>query len=354
MMTPAAPAKTDPSLWALPFSPTEWALTPPAVEAPVQRLQQRVHQLEQQVETLQGRVERTSQTSSKPPSSDAPFHKPTRQPRPSGGPRGARPGHPGHGPTLLSPREGRLIKPAPCACGHGALVSLAPYSTHQVIALPPLEMDITHCVLHQGIGAGCGQHRTAQVPPEHPAGYGPRLTALLGALAGMQRTPWRLVQDFCHAVLPIPMRLGAVQNMINRVLQAIVPHDEAMATLARQALVGSMDATPWDGHNPLPWLWTLTTATVSRSLMPPHRSTEAFAALIEDWQGLLVSDGDGVYQAWVNRRQPCLAHLIRTARGVSVHRQAALAACGAWALKEWQRLWAMAKAPPTGGEWCAG
>src|SRR6266487_2665346 len=89
MMTPAAPAKTDTSLWALPFSPTEWALTPPAVQAHMQRLQQRVHQLEQQVETLQGRVERTSQTSSKPPSSDSPFHKPTRKPRSSGGPRGA-------------------------------------------------------------------------------------------------------------------------------------------------------------------------------------------------------------------------------------------------------------------------
>ena len=57
MLTPAAPAKTDTSLWALPFSPTDWALTPLAVQAHVQRLQQRVHQLEQQVETLQGRVE---------------------------------------------------------------------------------------------------------------------------------------------------------------------------------------------------------------------------------------------------------------------------------------------------------
>jgi hypothetical protein len=34
---------------------------------------------------------------------------------------------------------------------------------------------------------------------------------------------------------------------------------------------------------------------------------------------------------------------------LSVHRQAELAACGAWALKELQRLCAMAKAPPTGG-----
>jgi Family of unknown function (DUF6444) len=126
MLTPAAPAKIDTRLWALPFAPPEWALTPPAVPAHVQRLQQRVYQREPQVETLPGRVERTSHTASKPPSSASPFHKPPRKPRAAGGPRGARPGHPGHGPTLLRPTAVRLIAPAPCACGHGALLSLAP------------------------------------------------------------------------------------------------------------------------------------------------------------------------------------------------------------------------------------
>jgi len=35
-----------------------------------------------------------------------------------------------------------------------------------------------------------------------------------------------------------------VQKMITRVSQAIVPHYEAIATLARQALVGYIDETP--------------------------------------------------------------------------------------------------------------
>ena len=352
-MTPSAQAKTDTILWALPFSITEWELTPPAVQAHVQSLQQRVHQLEKQVETLQGRVEQTSQTSSKPPSSESPFQKPTRKPRNSGGTRGARPGHPGNGPTLLSPTEVHLIEPAPCACGHGELVSLAPYYTHQVIELPPVEMAITHFVLHQGTCAGCGQQLKAQVPTEHQAGYGPRLTALIGELAGMHRTPWRLVQDFCHSVLHIPISLGAVQKVINRASQAIVPHYEAIATLARQAPVGYIDETPWYGQNTLQWLWTLTTETVSLYLIHPHRSKEAFAALIEDWQGILVSDGYGVYQHWVQSRQTCLAHLIRSARGLSEKRDPQLAACGTWALKELQGLCHMAKAPPSGGEWRA-
>ena len=92
---------------------------------------------------------------------------------------------------------------------------------------------------------------------------------------------------------------------------------------------------------------------VSLYLIHPHRSQEAFAALIEEWQGILVSDGYGVYQDWVNHRQTCLAHLIRTARGLSEKRDPYLAACGRWALSELQTLCHMAKAPPTVGQWGA-
>lgn len=213
----------------------EWALTPLAVQDYLKSQHQQIAQLQKQIETLQGRVEKkTSHTSSKPPSSDAPFNTPKRQRKTSAGTRGGPKGHRGNGPTLLSPTEVHLLAPGPCACGHGTLVSLPPYHTHQVLALPPIELDIHHCVRQQGQCQGCGRHLKAQVPREHQAGDGPRLSALLGALAGLHRTSWRLVQDCCHAVLHIPISLGAVHKIIPRVSQALVPHSEAMATLARQ------------------------------------------------------------------------------------------------------------------------
>src|SRR5215510_748977 len=93
--------------------------------------------------------------------------------------------------------------------------------------------------------------------------------------------------------------------------------------------------------------------TVAFYMIHPHRSKAAFAALIEEWAGLLVSDGYRVYQTWVARRQTCLAHLIRTARNLAERQQAELAARGTWALAALQRLCHMATAPPTGGEWWA-
>lgn len=95
--------------------------------------------------------------------------------------------------------------------------------------------------------------------------------------------------------------------MIDRVSNAILPHDQAIATLARQATVGYINETPWYCQNALNGLWTLSTDTVSLYLIHPKRSKEAFAALIEEWKGILVSDGYGVYQDWVNHRQTCLA-----------------------------------------------
>jgi transposase len=254
---------------------------------------------------------------------------------------------------LLAPTEVQVLLPPSCPCGHAALLETTPYHTHQVLELPPIAMQVTHFILHQTPCAGCGQTLKAEVPSTPVSGYGPRLTALVGELSAMHRSSRRLIQDFCHSVLHIPMSLGAVQKVIDRASHAIMPHDEAIATLARQANVGYLDETPWYCHNTLQWLWTMTTDTVALSLMHPHRSKDALFAVIEDWQGILVSDGYGVYQDWVNRRQTCLAHLIRTARGVSEKRDPHLAACGGWALKEWQRLCQMAKAPPTGGEWRA-
>jgi hypothetical protein len=52
-----------------------------------------------------------------------------------------------------------------------------------------------------------------------------------------------------------------------------------------------MDETSWFLTNTLQWLWVMASDTVALSMMHPHRSTEACAALIDDWEGLLVSAG---------------------------------------------------------------
>jgi transposase len=191
------------------------------------------------------------------------------------------------------------------------------------------------------------------VPTEYATGYGPRFSALMGEVAGTYGNGRRMVQTFCASVLRVPISLGAIQKVLDRVAQAIEPHYSAIAMQARQASVNYIDETPWYCRNTLEWLWVMASERVAFYMIHPRRSKEAFAALIDDWEGILVSDGYGVYQSWVEARQTCIAHLIRTARSLAERQHAELAACGIWALAELQRLCYMAKAPPTGGEWRA-
>jgi transposase len=342
------------TVWSFPFTPQDWAQTPLAVQAYVRTLRDEVEQLYNRVETLEARLTQNSTTSSRPPSSDSPYKKPRRlasstTPRKAGG----KPGHPGHRQALFPPTTVQELRPERCPCGNTTFALTRPYYTHQVLELPPIAMEVTHFVLHQSWCAHCGNWTQAQVPAEHASGYGQRFSALIGELAGTYGNSRRMVQTFCASVLQVPISLGAIQKVLDRVAQAIEPHYSAIATQARHALVSYIDETSWWCTHTLHWLWVMVSERVAFYMIHPRRSKEAFAALIDDWAGILVSDGYGVYQNWVARRQTCLAHLIRTARSLAERQQVELAACGTWALAELQRLCHMATAPPTGGEWRA-
>src|SRR5262249_20859845 len=325
-----------------------------AVEGYGRTLRGEVVQLQDRVETLETRLQQNSTTSSRPPSSDSPYKKPRLRPT-AATPRkaGGKLGHPGHRQELLPPTTVYEVQPERCACGNTTLTLGRPYYTHQVLELPPIAMEVTHWVLHQGWCPECGRWSKAPVPAEHAMGYGPRFSALMGELAGTYGNGRRMVQTFCASVLQVPISLGAIQKVLNRVAQAIEPHYTTIATQARHALVNYIDETPWFLTHTLHWLWVMASDTVAFYMIHPRRSKDAFAALIDDWAGILVSDGYGVYQHWVQARQTCLAHLIRTARSLADRQQQDLAACGTWALAELQRLCHMATAPPTGGEWQA-
>ena len=342
------------TVWPFPFTPQDWEQTPPAVQAYLHTVHDALGQLQERVDTLEARLKQNSTTSSRPPSSDSPYKKPRQRTNATTRRKaGGKSGHPGHRQVLLAPTTVHEVRPERCACGNTTLALLRPYYTHQVLELPPIAMEVTHWVLQQGWCGDCGRWTKAQVPAEQRIGYGPRFSALMGELAGTYGNGRRIVQTFCASVLGVPISLGAIQKVLDRVTQAIDPYYAVIARQARQAPVNYIDETPWYCLNALEWLWVMASERVAFYMIHPRRSKAAFAALIDDWAGLLVSDGYGVYQRWAQARQTCLAHLIRTARALAERPHPDLAACGTWALAELQRLCHMAKAPPTGGAWRA-
>jgi hypothetical protein len=81
------------------------------------------------------------------------------------------------------------VRPEQCACGNTTFALTTPYHTHQVIELPPIAMNVTHWILHQGWCVSCGRWTKTQMPAEHAMGFGPRFSALMG-FATFHRITW--------------------------------------------------------------------------------------------------------------------------------------------------------------------
>jgi transposase len=301
------------------------------------------------IAALEARLSQNSRNSDRPPSSDTPFVAKLSSSTTTGAP-GAKPGHPGHRQVLLTPTEVVEVMPDVCSCGQQRFPATTPYHTHQVIELPEIRMAVTHVVLHEAQGPGCGRRLKASLPAEYRYGYGPRFTALIGELSGSQRGSRSAVQEFCTSVLRVPISRGAIQRAVDRVSDAITPHYEAIAGKTRSTKVNYIDETAWYQHGVLAWLWVMVNTTVALFTVQASRDKTAFAALIERWAGLVVSDGYGVYQHWVHGRQTCLAHLIRRARGLSERKEPELATFGHRVMVELQRVVHWATAPPTAGD----
>jgi transposase len=304
--------------------------------------------LEARPAVLEARVQRHSANSDRPPSADPPWVKPPTSRAPKGTP-GARPGHLGHRQALLEPTEVIEIQPPACGCGQTAFPDARPYSTYQVIEWPDMPMTVPHVVWCAARCSRGGRVTKALVPPAASAGYGPRFTALLGARSGSQRSSRSAVQEFCRSVLGVPISQGASQRAVDRVSEALKPHDEAIAVQARRAPANYIDETGWSQHGVLAWLWVMANTTGALFKVQPSRSHTAFEALIAHWAGILVSDGYAVYQHWGHGRQTCLAHLIRRARGLAERQEPELARLGGRVMTAWQRLVYGAHVPPTAG-----
>jgi transposase len=158
------------------------------------------------------------------------------------------------------------------------------------------------------------------------------------------------VKQFCESVLQIPISTGTIQKLIDRNAEALLPVYDEIGRIARSFWCNYIDETSWFRENDLHWLWAMVNERVAFYRIDPHRSKEAFDRLIQDWQGILVSDGYGLYRKWVNR-QTCLAHLIRKADALAERKKADLRRFGEIIAGWLRQLVHFAKEPPAPKQW---
>jgi transposase len=120
--------------------------------------------------------------------------------------------------VLLEPTATVALFPEACACGQRALGEWTRYHTHQVIELPVMHPEVRHWLLYQGRCLACGTLCKASLPAEQARGYGPRLTAYVGEMAGMVGASRSAVQALCASVFGIPLSTGATLLLDSRVV----------------------------------------------------------------------------------------------------------------------------------------
>ena len=303
------------------------------------------------IEKLLSRLNSNSSNSNRPPSSDNPHMKPKSTEDSVKGKPGAKSGHKGSGQQLIEPSKSVALHPEKCVCGCEQFSSPEHYYTHQHIEFPEVKMEITHFLLYREKCTQCGTWSLASVPAEYQTGYGSRLCALIAELAGNHGDSRTTIQNFCTSVLGFPISLGAIQKVLDRASEAILPHYEAIGEHVRQQEVNHVDETSWKLSKAVCWLWVLACSTSSFFMVHANRSKEAFLALIKDWRGILESDDYSVYVSWAGFRQTCLAHLIRMAKKLSESDNNEIKDFGTTAHTLLKQLCGMAHAPPTADEW---
>jgi transposase len=292
--------------------PAVFDALPPVVQAYIRFLEARVGQLEARLADLEARLNQNSSNSSQPPSSDPPSAKTAPPKTPSGKAKGGQPGHPKRSRPELPPDTIVELRAETCdRCDHPLSGSDPEPLTHQVIELPPIRPHVTEYRRHRLICLRCGRVNCPTLPADRQSGYGPRVQALCGLLAGAYRIGKRGIAQLLRDLFGVPISPAVVCKLQHQTATALEPiTTQAHAHIAGQP--ANVDETGWQEGNKRGWLWVAVTHAVTVFLVRLSRGRKVLAELIPGKPGILTTDRYPVYDHLPpDKRQACWAHLRR-------------------------------------------
>ena len=302
----------------LPITAEDWENTPASVQGVIIMLWREIQTLKEQVAKLQERVNKNSQNSSKPPSSDPPQKRSYPKPEPSGEKKGGQKGHHGRGRKLKPLEEvNRIVKSLPTVCKDCGALLLGEDShpeRHQVSELPKIKPEIVEYQRHTLDCVVCGAQNRAEWPKEMPRGsFGERLQGLIGYLSGRFGVSQRDIAEMTGTVFQVEISLGSIPAQEQQVSQALKQPVEAAQQYVQTQTAVNLDETGWHELIKNVWMWVCTTPSVSVFRIFPGRSGSGAEELLgEDYSGTVGSDRYSAYN-WLDplHRQLCWAHLKR-------------------------------------------
>ena len=257
------------------------------------------------------RPEKTSRTSSKPPSTDR------KEQRERSKPGGAKPGHEGHS-RVISNTPDELVehRPGQCSCcGAVLLADLAAetVSRHEQIDLPEVKPLVTH---HRRLAVHCPACGTRVVAPVPEAArgtpFGPRLHAVATYLKTFQALSYERLQAALSDLFGLTLSQGGLTNLLRRAQGRFAEgRAQAVAALRRASVVASDETgVRIEGSNAYHWVFHSPQAVVHQAA--PTRGACVVREMMDGHRpAVWLSDRYTAQQGHGAAHQTCLAHLAR-------------------------------------------
>lgn len=144
---------------------------------------------------------------------------------------------------------------------------------------------------------------------------GPRLASLIVCLVQRLRLSRRKVQEFLRDWLGAELSTAVISQCLIEAGRAVEPLEEPLVEELQQATLAYVDETPWKESGQTLWLWVMSSATVCLYFISYRRKEILLNVLGETFAGWLMSDGYHAYRHF-SQRLRCWAHLLRKARGL--------------------------------------
>ena len=262
------------------------------------------------------RPAKTSQTSSKPPSTDR------KAKRENAKPGGAKPGHQGHARSLCeTPNKVVEHRPELCeGCGLAFTVDTPGevIGGYDAIDIPPIQPFVERHTRLSCACLGCGAVTKAGLP-EAAAGtpFGPNIRTLAFYFKHMQHVSYARLQAMFRDVFGLTISQGALCNLLERDGALFATEREKAVARLRLAEAVASDETGVriEGTNAQHWVFRALEAVVH------HMAFSRAGQVVRDMMNgakpsFWLSDRYSAQQKHGERHQTCLAHLARDAARV--------------------------------------
>ena len=270
-------------------------------------------------------LNRNSQNSSKPPSSDGLKKKP----RPkslrevSGRSSGGQKGHSG---STLSPVENpdeiHVHRVEQCGDCRSLLADLpaSGVEIRQVFEIPEPRLNVIEHRAEKKTCHACGKQNVAAFPVgvERPIQYGPRFKGLVTYLQCYQMVPYNRLTELLGDVYGVTISEGTVANTAESAYAHLDGFEEHTKQLLAEASTLHSDESGIRVGKKLHWLHTASTKTLTHYGLHEKRGQEATDAIdiLPNFKGTLVHDCWAPYFNLNVKHALCNAHLLRELNGV--------------------------------------